>query len=170
MNPPDALALDLDLPRPAEIRPRENGKNAAAVVAAFVDSYRQTHSGGDPLKRDIGRVARDAAELIRTGRASVEELISAAQAMGAGRYSNIGVQLNIIRERSSRTATTRGPVAPASADTFAAAAAEQHAAFLDEIRTDPAVARWVADDPAAVERLCAEHADLRAVFERVAAA
>lgn len=171
-HPPDALALDLELPAPAalEIRPRQNGKNAATVTAAYVDSYREHHSGGDPLRRDIGRVARDAAELIRTGRATVEELAAAAEAMGAGRYSNLGVQLNIVRERGKRTGIARGPVPVSPREGFAAAAAEQHAKFVDEIRNDPDVARWVADDPAAVERLCAEHPDLRTVFERVAAA
>jgi hypothetical protein len=169
-----ALTLELELPEPSppgtvELRGRQNGKSAATVVAAFVDSYRQHHSGGDPVKRDIGRVARDAAGILRTGKSTVEELAEAATAMGAGRYSNLGVQLNILRDnRAGRGDKGIARVAPREA--FEAGAAAQQVRFIDDIKADPKLAAWVAEDPAAVEKLCQEDPSLRDVFAQVNAA
>lgn len=167
--PASQPTLDLDLPA-AEIAPKQGGKSAATVVAAYVDAYRRNHSGGDPLKRDTGRVARDAAGLLRDGKATVEELVDAATAMGGTPYANLGVQLNMARERGQRRGgKVRGICPPSPAEMFAAGHAEQHAEFIRQLHADPEVAAWVAEDREQVAALIAEDPTLEAVFAAVAA-
>lgn len=172
----EPLALDLELPQPQvmEIRGRQNGKSSASksaadVVAAFVDSYREHHSGGDPVRRDIGRVARDAGQLIRDGQATIAELTDAAKAMGAGRYANLGVQLNILRDRKAGRGS-KGIARVAPREAFDEAATVAQARFIANIKADPEVAAWVAEDPDAVEKLCQQDPSLRIVFAEVTAA
>lgn len=159
------LALELELPTSP---PPTRSPGAPDVVAAYVESYRRHHSGGNPLRRDIGRIARDAKTALRDATATLAELIAAARAMGATSYANLGVQVSKVRQATTRTGT-RGPVAVSPGSAFAAGAAEQHARFLEEIRTDPEVARWVARDPAEVAKLITEAPDLAAVFNSVRA-
>ena len=163
----EMLTFDLELPEPE--RPDKPAKepNAGDVVAAFVDSFRRHHSGGDPIRRDLGRVARDAKQLITAGRATVAELVDAAAALGSGPYSNLGVQLNMLRDNRPRT---RGIVPPAPRGSFAEAHETAERAFVEEIRTDPKVAAWVAEDPEAVSRYVAMDPTLKDVFARLVAA
>lgn len=164
----DGTTIALFDVQPAEEPDRpEREPGSQEVVAAFVDSYRQFHSGGDPLRRDIGRVARDAKAMIGTGKATAVELIEAAKNMGTGPYSNLGVQLNITRENRPRV---RGIVPVAPREMFDPAARVAHAKFIAEIKADPDVAAWVAEDPAEVAKLIAEDPELEAVFARVSAA
>jgi helix-turn-helix protein len=165
-QPDQSLALfEIDPPPPQAEEPKLLGAND--VVAAFVDSYRSHHSGGDPLKRDIGRVARDAKASLGAAKATAAELIEAAKAMGSGPYSNLGVQLNILRDRRPRA---RGIVPIAPREAFDIPGQVAHAKFIAEIKADPEVAAWVADDPAEVAKLVAEDPELEAVFARVSAA
>lgn len=165
MPPAQELAFDLDLPEPEP--PARKEPSAADVVAAFVDSYRRHHSGADPLKRDTGRVARDAKQILDSGRATVAELSEAATAMGSGPYANLGVQLNMRREGRRGTRATV-PVAPRGS--FDVASASSQAAFLEELHRDRNVAAWVAEDPEAVQRYIALDPSLAAVFAAVQAA
>lgn len=159
--------LPLDLGDPPAKKPP--APSAGTVVAAYVDSYRRHHSGGDPLKRDIGRVAREAKELLTTGRADPGELERAAAAMGAGPWANLGQQLNIQRQQASKPAN-RGIAPPAPRGSFKAASDAQKAQFHEKIRTNPATAAWVAEDPDAVARVIAEDPTLAPVFAQLGAA
>lgn len=164
----EPLALPLELPKPPSREPE--AATARTVVAAFVDAYRAAHSGGNPTKANIGRVARDARRILDAGTAGPAELSAAATAMGASPWSNLGVALNIHRSRAAGKHITQGPAPVADRDAFAEGAAAEHAAFVEQIRNDPEVAAWVAEDPDAVARLVAEDPSLRAVFESATAA
>lgn len=132
---------------PPEPPPPAQEPTAATVVAAYVDSYRRHHSGGDPVKRDIGRIARDAKSLLSGGRASAAELVAAATAMGAGPYSNLGVSLNIERDHGRRPGTrSKGIAPPAHRDDPAwQGAEEENAARAAQILAeDPELAAWYA--------------------------
>lgn len=168
MSPAQDPALPLEF---AQTLPRKNGKNCASagaqdVVAAFVDSYRQHHSGGDPLKSAKGRVARDAAQLLRTGRAGVPELVRAATAMGATPFANLGVQLDIARD--PRAVARIAPVAPKGS--FDDAHRASRLKFIADLHDDRELAAWVAEDPAEVAKLISEDPTLESVFAAVSAA
>jgi hypothetical protein len=161
-----AIAL-FDVEPAKEPEQPERPPGSQEVVAAYVDSYRRHHSGGDPLRRDIGRVARDAKGILDAGKATAPELIEAATNMGSGPYSNLGVQLNMARDSRPRPL---GIAPPMPREFFEEAASVAHAKFLAEIKADPDVAAWVAEDPAEMAKLIAEDPELEAVFARVTAA
>jgi DNA-binding Lrp family transcriptional regulator len=168
MPPTQDPALPLEF---AQALPRQNGKSHAGtsaqdVVAAFVDSYRRHHSGGDPLKGAKGRVARDAAQLLRAGRAGVPELVKAATAMGATPFCNLGVQLDMVRD--PRAVARIAPVAPKGSFDVAHRAARLK--FIADLHDDQELATWVAEDPAEVAKLVSEDPTLESVFAAVSAA
>jgi len=171
-NPSDALPLEFtDGQEAMSLRGRQAGKAAAmtgaqAVVAAYVDAFRRHHDSTDPAKSSKGRVARDAAQLLATG-TKHEVLLEAATAMGATPYSNLPVQVSMLSQRGGPSKGV-APIAPAGS--FDQAAAERHARFLEEVRTDPDAAAWVARDPAQVAKLIAEDPTLAPVFARLGAA
>lgn len=179
-TPPQAAALPLEFDSEERhdetmtISGRQNGKataslSAATVVAAFVDAYRLNHSGADPVKSNTGRVARDAARLLREGAAGPEELAQAATALGATPWANLPVQLSILRDRGSSNRRGCAPVAPRGS--FAAGAAESHAKFLERIRSgDQKIIGWVMEDPEGMAKLIAEDPSLEAVFAAAGAA
>lgn len=77
-----------------EAEEQQGGKTAPQlIVAAFVDSHR-SHHGSDPTRSEVGRVARDVKRLIGSP-ATVEQLISAATAMGKTPFANISMQLKM---------------------------------------------------------------------------
>lgn len=94
---PDQVAL-FDAPAAEQHDPPQAGPRT--VVAAYVDSYRR-HQGGDPLKKDIGRIARDAKALLTRGEAGPSELEEAANELGCSTWSNLGMALKIMRKRAS---------------------------------------------------------------------
>jgi len=170
-NPSDALPLEFTDSLEEEMAPPPPGRPAAAtgaqaVVAAFVDAFRRHHDGTDPAKSSKGRVARDAAQLLAGG-TKHEVLIQAATAMGATPYSNLPVQVSMLSQRGGASKGV-APIAPIGS--FDQAAAERHARFLEEVRTDPEAAAWVARDPAQVAKLIAEDPTLEPVFARLGAA
>lgn len=103
--------FDVQEPPAAEAR-KDEAPNAGTVVAAYVDSYRRHHSGGDPVKSHIGRVARETKQIIQSGRVDIADLIKAADAMGMGPWSNIGTELNKVRERGGRPPKIDKGIAP----------------------------------------------------------
>ena len=140
-----ATLFDTPPPEPEPEKIREPG--AHTVVAAFVDSYRRHHSGGDPVKRDIGRVARDAKAILGARRATVEELTEAATLTGSGPYSNLGVSLNIQRDRGGRRQGKTLACAPPARrdDPGWNGWEEENAARAAEIAAeDPEIAAWLA--------------------------
>lgn len=166
-TPTGTLPLDLGLPEPERPDPKPKNPSAADVVAAYVDSFRQHHSGGNPLRSEIGRVSRDAKALIVAGRGTVAELVAAATAMGSGPFCNLGVQLNITRDRR---AGTRGAVPASGSEVFQDASDSAEADFAARLHVDEELASWVAEDPEAVRRYVAMDATLEPVFARLTAA
>lgn len=124
--------------------PRQTGKTAAqSIVAAFVDSHRQAH-GTDPGRAEIGRVARDAASLLRT--APVERLLAAATAMGRTPYANLGVQLKIVNRTSPDKG--RAPAHPHGASEWSQGAQAVQATAQAVLETSPDLAAWMAGQAA----------------------
>lgn len=76
-------------------------EGAAAVVAAFVESYSQSHEGARPLRSDIGRVAAAAKLMLRNGEATQEQLILCGQKMGRGPYANLYQEFKFLRPPAS---------------------------------------------------------------------
>lgn len=147
--PAPTLAL-FDAPAQPD-KPRD--PSAATVTAAYVDAFRLHHDGQDPLKRDTGRVARDAAAMLRRQEATVEELTAAARAMGSGPYSNLGVQLRMYRDRQRprRSADGGRGIVPPTAHGhpgWEAGAAQTAADVADLIAQDPELAAWLAGEVA----------------------
>lgn len=70
---------------------------AAAVVAAFVDSYSRTHEGARPLRSDIGKVAAAAKLMLSNGEATEEQLVLCGQKMGEGPYANLYQEFKFLR-------------------------------------------------------------------------
>lgn len=105
------------------------------VTAAYVDSFRETHER-EPLRRDIGRVARETKALLDDGQATVAELISAARAMGRGVYANIGMQLKISRGRGTTPAKVAAslPIMDGDPrwDELAASTAQKAASLMEQ--------------------------------------
>jgi hypothetical protein len=129
----------------ARTEPRQQGKTAAqAIVAAFVDSHRQAH-GSDPGRAEIGRVARDAASLLRT--TQVEHLLAAATAMGRTPYANLGVQLKIVN-RTASVDKGRAPAHPHGASEWSRGAEAVHADAQAVLESSPELAAWMAGQAA----------------------
>lgn len=135
---PDLVLFEDLQPVQAEPAARAGGQSAATVVAAYVDSHRRNH-GGDPLQRDKGRVARDAAGMLHAGQASVTELVAAATELGQGPWANLGVQLKKIRERTAPANPARGRVnaIPASDPRWQVLADKQEAEHRERMANDP---------------------------------
>jgi hypothetical protein len=134
------LAL-FDAPPVPKSEPERRGeKSAKDIVAAYVDSYRR-HIGGDPLKAHLGRVARDAKQMLITGQATFEELETAAGQLGNTAFANIGTQVNILR-RTRKPDITRGscPPVPKEDPRWAAQRAAEQAAMAAELAADPELA------------------------------
>jgi len=106
--PQEAL---FDVPRPPK---PDRPKGAGDVVAAYVVAYREKHADREPLKADRGRVGRDAAQILNSGQASVEELLAAAVVLGGTEWANLGQQLKFERNGGRRQQPGRAPgMAPA---------------------------------------------------------
>lgn len=95
-DPAQAQLFDMPSPEPPAAEARKP-EGAQAVVAAYVDAWRELNPGGEPLKSHRGRIARDAKALLTQGEATQGELVAAARAMAATPFSNLGVQLNMAR-------------------------------------------------------------------------
>lgn len=91
-------------------KPRKEPKlpeGAAAVVAAFVESYTQSHAGARPLRSDIGRVAVAAKLMLRNGEATEDELVLCGKKMGRGQYANLYQELKFLRPSTGLGAVPR---------------------------------------------------------------
>lgn len=91
-------------------KPRKSPKlpeGAAAVTAAFVESYVQAHGGQRPLSSDLGKVGRAAKLILNKGEASLEDLILCAKKMGRGQYANLYQELKFMRPASAAGAVPR---------------------------------------------------------------
>lgn len=171
-KPAESLALfDIPAPDSTDEEAQAPSPSAGTVVAAFVDSYRQHHSGGNPLKKDIGRVARESKALLDTGEAGPLELTEAATEMGKGPYANIGMALKILRDRSGRRGNRQAgaPARPHTDADWAQQAQDDDRAWFEELMSDDDAIRWARQDPDEVRMLIRRYgAQLAARFEAVA--
>lgn len=145
--------------------------SAGTVVAAFVDSYRAHHSGADPLKRDIGRVARESKAILVKGEAGPQELTDAAREMGQGPYSNIAMALKIHRDRGARSGNRKSgvPARPYTDPDWVKVAQDEDRAWYEELMTDDDAIRWARRSADEVQALIARYGEpLAARFEAVA--
>lgn len=147
-----------------------SGPSAGTVVAAFVDAYRVAHSGGDPVKSAIGRVARDAKMLIESGRAAATELERAAREMGGTPYNNLPVALDKLRQAQAKPRRQAGVAARPHTDPYWQEVQERtDAKWLNDLLTDDGAVRWVVEtDPSEVDRLVAKWPELADRFRDVA--
>lgn len=147
-----------------------SGPSAGTVVAAFVDAYRVAHSGGDPVKSAIGRVARDAKMLIESGRAAATELERAAREMGGTPYNNLPVALDKLRQAPVQPRRQAGVAARPHTDPYWQEVQERtDAKWLNDLLTDDGAVRWVVEtDPSEVDRLVAKWPELADRFRDVA--
>lgn len=158
-------AGDLALFDAPEVDLRQAGKTGAqAIVAAWIDSYRKHHGGEDPLKPDIGRVARDAKGMLTRGEAGEDELSAAAIAMGQGIYVNLAMALKKLREdkRPARPGARQG-MAPASPHTdpyWQEVGRRNESEWYQQLQTDDEAVEWVRQDPLVVDELCAKWPEL----------
>lgn len=97
-----AQLFNVEAPQPPAAEARKP-EGAQLVVAAYVEAWRENNPEGEPLKSHKGRIARDAKALLAKGEASEQELVAAAAAMAATPFSNLGVQLNIVRRGGKRS-------------------------------------------------------------------
>lgn len=109
-DPAQAQLFDVESPEPPPAEPRKP-EGAQAVVAAYVEAWRDHNPEGEPLRSHKGRIARDARAMLDKGEATETELVGAARAMASGPFANLGVQLNIQR-RGGRRATIAGHAEP----------------------------------------------------------
>lgn len=96
-----AQLFDVETPEPPTAEARKP-EGAQLVVAAYVEAWREINPEGEPLKSHRGRIARDAKAMLTKGEATEQELVTAARAMAATPFSNLGVQLNITRRGRGR--------------------------------------------------------------------
>jgi hypothetical protein len=164
--PAETLALFDPPPSVKAQKPRE--PSAGTVVAAFVDAYRKAHSGADPVKAAIGRVARDAKMLIETGRAAPQELEKAATEMGGTSYNNLPVSLDKLREAPKRGRQGAVPASPFSDPHWQEIAVEQDRQWYQDLLTDDESIRWARRDQSEVDKLIARYPELAARFRDVA--
>lgn len=126
-DPAQAQLFDVESPEPPPAEPRKP-EGAQAVVAAYVEAWRDHNPEGEPLRSHKGRIARDARAMLDKGEATEEELVAAARAMAGTPFSNLGVQLNIHRRGRGRSATVGHSVPlPADHPSWAQGAAEDAA-------------------------------------------
>lgn len=85
-------------------------EGAAAVVAAFVESYSQHHDNRRPLSSDIGKVARAAKLILGKGEATQEQLVSCAATMGRGEWSNLAQELKFSLSKGSAAVSHPRPL------------------------------------------------------------
>lgn len=138
MSTPDQPALFDLTPQPSPAEGQGDRRSPSQrIVAAYVDSHR-AHHGTDPTKRDIGRVARDAAALLK--QAAESELGRAATAMGKTVYANLGVQLKIVRKGGNRGYVKGYVNATGNSAEWERAAADTSEMVAD----DPELAAWLA--------------------------
>lgn len=129
---------------------------AHTVVAAYVDAYRRTHGGADPIKSHIMRVGREAKEILGRGEAGPEELARAAVALGGTEYLALGIQLSRLRKSAGPVAGQRQGMAPASPHTdeyWQEAGKRNDESWYQRLLTDDAAVEWVKGDPAQVEEI-----------------
>lgn len=161
-------ALPLDLPEQPKAQGRKDEPSAQTVVAAFVDSYRKHHSGGNPTRAVIGRVSRSAKAILATGAAGPAELTAAATELGTGPYANLDTALAMHRQKGTRHMGTIAPCPPRG--TFAEASNEADRQFCDQLKADPELAAWIVTDKVEASRLIALDPELSEVFAKVGAA
>lgn len=143
--------------------------SAATIVAAFVDSYRQHHSGGQPGKSSIGRVARDAKGILSRGEAGPEELAQAATAMGEGPWDNLAMALKIFRDRGSRPRVQGyAPALPPTAPVWVEIAERVDAETYRKLLVDDELVAWIAGNRAEMDKWITRHPDLAERFQAVA--
>lgn len=165
---PQSEALPLDLPEQPKAQGRKDEPSARTVVAAFVDSYRRHHSGGNPTRAVIGRVSRSAKAILTAGAAGPAELTAAATELGTGPYANLDTALAMHRQKGTRHMGTIAPCPPRG--TFAEASNEADRQFCDQLKADPELAAWIVTDKAEASRLIALDPELSEVFAKVGAA
>lgn len=164
--PQDTL---FDVTPPPKARKAES-PSARTVVAAFVDSYRKHHSGADPTKANLGRVARAAKAILESGKADPAELEQAASAMGEGPWANLDTALNIHRQRGQkRPGFTAGtPARPHTDADWLAVAQQKERDHYDQLMRDDELVRWVSGDPDEVTKWTAKYPELADRFRGVA--
>lgn len=169
MAPPAGSLTLFDVPAPTKAQKAES-PSARTVVAAYVDSYRQNHSAMDPPKRSVGRVAREAASLLKGAEADPGELEAAARQMGEGQWDNLTMGLKIYRERGSRRSQVRGPAPalPYDHPVWQKAANEEEARVYKRIMDDDELVRWIGGDQSEVDKWVSKFPELAARFESVA--
>lgn len=167
--PPAGTLTLFDVPAPTKAQKAES-PSARTVVAAYVDSYRQNHSAMDPPKRSVGRVAREAASLLKGAEADPGELEAAARQMGEGQWDNLTMGLKIYRERGSRRSQVRGPAPalPYDHPVWQKAANEEEARVYKRIMDDDELVRWIGGDQSEVDKWVSKFPELAARFESVA--
>jgi hypothetical protein len=110
-DPAQAQLFDIPSTEPPAAEPRKP-EGAQAVIAAYVEAWREFNAEGEPLKSHKGRIARDAKALLTQGAATEEELVAAARAMASSPYANLGVQLNMQRGRRGGSGPGNVPPVP----------------------------------------------------------
>lgn len=158
VQPVDNLALFDAPPKAAKTKAAKPpaAPGAHTVVAAYVDAYRRTHGGADPIKSHIMRVGREAKEILGRGEAGPEELARAAVALGGTEYLALGIQLSRLRKSAGPVAGQRQGMAPASPHTdeyWQEAGKRNDESWYHRLLTDDAAVEWVKGDPAQVEEI-----------------
>jgi len=134
-DPAQAQLFDVESPEPPPAEQRKP-QGAQAVIAAYVDSWRQHHAEGEePLRADKGRIARDTNALLRKQEATQEELLAAAAELGRSHWANIATQVKMIRRR--RTGSGNTPAVP-----------EDHPGWVERDRRQDAELAQLSADPA----------------------
>lgn len=110
-DPAQAQLFDVKTPEPPAAEARKP-EGAQAVVAAYVEAWREFNAEGEPLKAHKGRIARDAKALLSKGEATEQELVKAARVMASSPYANLGVQLNMQRGRRAGSGPGNVPPVP----------------------------------------------------------
>lgn len=137
-DPAQAQLFDVEAPEPPAAEARRS-EGAQAVVAAYVESWRDNHAEGEePLRADKGRIARDAKAMLAKGEATEEELTAAARELGRTTWANIGTQVNIIRRRSSVRGRGNAPARRADDPGWEQRDRDQDRR-LPQVASDPAV-------------------------------
>jgi Helix-turn-helix domain len=160
-DPPPLKAKDAGKPK------QPPSPSAGSVVAAFVDSYRKHHSGGDPVKSAIGRVARDAKMMIDEGRAAATELERAASEMGSGPYANLPVALDKLRQKPARR-TAGVPARPHTDPHWQEVEQRTRREYRESLLTDDDMIRWTKRFPSEVDKVLTEWPELADRFRDVA--
>lgn len=121
-SPPDVDELEDEMPRtgpdqealfPSPEKPKKPRKapslpeGAAAVVAAFVDSYSASHEGRRPLGSDIGKVGQAARLILNRQEATEAQLIACASKMGRGDWSNLAQELKFSQPATPKSTMPR---------------------------------------------------------------